>query len=199
LRPWREIVTPHPDVGRPDAISKPSSRPTSGRSIRAGIGRIQRPHRVSIAGRSSPKGLKKLLANSLQRWPDSAAPGGWSCQTNSAAAKTHSMLALWHVVCRPMPAGQLPAVETVTQMAGVSQPPKSGAPCWWAFGCPGRYPRQARRNRGPHTLGRAGMATGRQEGYAMVRSADEKSVSPGDSLRLLFNKYSPCLILIRHM
>ena len=30
----------------------------------------------------------------------------------------------------------------------------------------------------------------------MVRSADEKAVSPGDSLRLLFNKYSPCLILI---
>jgi hypothetical protein len=37
---------------------------------------------------------------------------------------------------------------------------------------------------------------GGKEGYAMVRSADEKAVSPGDSLRLLFNKYSPCLILI---
>jgi hypothetical protein len=30
----------------------------------------------------------------------------------------------------------------------------------------------------------------------MVRTADEKSVSPGDSLRLLFKKFSPCLILI---
>ena len=37
---------------------------------------------------------------------------------------------------------------------------------------------------------------GGKEGYPMVRSADEKAVSPGDSLRLLFNKYSPCLILI---
>jgi hypothetical protein len=37
---------------------------------------------------------------------------------------------------------------------------------------------------------------GAKEGYAMVRSADEKAVSPGDSLRLLFNKYAPCLILI---
>ena len=37
---------------------------------------------------------------------------------------------------------------------------------------------------------------GGEEGYAMVRSADEKAVSPGDSLRLLLNRYSPCLILI---
>lgn len=37
---------------------------------------------------------------------------------------------------------------------------------------------------------------GGREAYEMVRSADEKAVSPGDSLRLLFNKYSPCLILI---
>src|ERR1017187_9107677 len=29
---------------------------------------------------------------------------------------------------------------------------------------------------------------GGKEGYAMVRSADEKAVSPGDSLRLLYNK-----------
>jgi hypothetical protein len=37
---------------------------------------------------------------------------------------------------------------------------------------------------------------GGKEGYEMVRTADEKGVSPGDSLRLLFKKFSPCLILI---
>lgn len=34
------------------------------------------------------------------------------------------------------------------------------------------------------------------EAYARVRGADEKSVSPGDGLRLLFNRFSPYLILI---
>ena len=31
LKPWREIVTPHKDVARAGATSKPSSQPTSGR------------------------------------------------------------------------------------------------------------------------------------------------------------------------
>jgi hypothetical protein len=37
---------------------------------------------------------------------------------------------------------------------------------------------------------------GKKEGYEIVRGADEKGVSPGDELRILFQKFSPCLILI---
>ena len=37
---------------------------------------------------------------------------------------------------------------------------------------------------------------GKKEGYEIVRAADEKGVSPGDELRVLFKKFSPCLILI---
>jgi hypothetical protein len=37
---------------------------------------------------------------------------------------------------------------------------------------------------------------GGREAYEMIRQADETSTNPGDTLRQLFNRYAPCLILI---
>ena len=117
-------------------------------------------------------------------------------QTNFGGGKTHSMLALWHLFAG-VPAGQLPGLETVTQMAGVSQPPQVRRAV-----LVGNRMSPADLHKKPdgtvvRTLwGELAWQLGGKEGYAMVRSADEKAVSPGDSLRLLFNKYSPCLILI---
>ena len=117
-------------------------------------------------------------------------------QTNFGGGKTHSMLALWHLFAG-VPAGQLPGLETVTKMAGVSQPPKVRRAV-----LVGNRMSPADLHKKPdgtvvRTLwGELAWQLGGKEGYAMVRSADEKAVSPGDSLRLLFNKYSPCLILI---
>ncbi|URR36249.1 DUF499 domain-containing protein [Thermosynechococcus sp. HN-54] len=37
---------------------------------------------------------------------------------------------------------------------------------------------------------------GGAEGYELVRQADETSTNPGDALKVLFNRFSPCLILI---
>ena len=37
---------------------------------------------------------------------------------------------------------------------------------------------------------------GGKEGYALVAADDEKATSPGDTLRVLFNKCGPCLVLI---
>src|SRR5204863_6361521 len=37
---------------------------------------------------------------------------------------------------------------------------------------------------------------GGKEGYKLVKEADETATNPGDLLKVLFNKYAPCLILI---
>jgi predicted AAA+ superfamily ATPase len=41
-----------------------------------------------------------------------------------------------------------------------------------------------------------GAGGGGKEAYAMVANADRTSTNPGDALKELFNRYSPCLILI---
>jgi predicted AAA+ superfamily ATPase len=142
------------------------------------------------------EGLKKLLANALQRLAGHGGDPVVELQTNFGGGKTHSMLALWHLFAG-VPAGQLPGLETVTQMAGVSQPPKVRRAVLVGLRMSPADIHSKPDGTVVRTLwGELAWQLGGKEGYAMVRSADEKSVSPGDSLRLLFNKYSPCLILI---
>src|SRR6202171_2687843 len=69
------------------------------------------------------EGLQKLLSNALLRLAGNGGDPVVELQTNFGGGKTHWMLALWHLFAG-VPAGQLPGVETVTKMAGVSQPPK---------------------------------------------------------------------------
>ena len=195
LRPWRDVVTPHPDVASGRYQQAEFAADLWQVYLREGSDEYKDP--IEFYRRTFiTEGLQKLLANALQRLAGNGGDPVVELQTNFGGGKTHSMLALWHLFAG-VPAGQLPGLETVTQMAGVSQPPKVRRAV-----LVGNRMSPADLHKKPdgtvvRTLwGELAWQLGGKEGYAMVRSADEKAVSPGDSLRLLFNKYSPCLILI---
>jgi len=195
LRPWREIVTPHPDVA--SGRYQQAEFAADLWQVYLGEGSDEYKDPVEFYRRTFiTEGLQKLLSNALQRLAGNGGDPVVELQTNFGGGKTHSMLALWHLFAG-VPAGQLPGLETVTKLAGVSQPPKVRRAV-----LVGNRMSPADVHTKPdgtvvRTLwGELAWQLGGKEGYAMVRSADEKAVSPGDSLRLLFNKYSPCLILI---
>ncbi len=195
LRPWREIVTPHPDVA--SGRYQQAEFAADLWQVYLGEGSDEYKDPIEFFRRTFiTEGLQKLLANSLQRLAGNGGDPVVELQTNFGGGKTHSMLALWHLF-GGVPAGQLPGLETVTKIAGVSQPPKVRRAV-----LVGNRMSPADLHKKPdgtvvRTLwGELAWQLGGKEGYAMVRSADEKAVSPGDSLRLLFNKFSPCLILI---
>ena len=195
LRPWREIVTPHPDVA--SGRYQQAEFAADLWQVYLGEGSDEYKEPIEFYRRTFiTEGLQKLLANALQRLAGKGGDPVVELQTNFGGGKTHSMLALWHLF-GGVPAGQLPGLETVTKIAGVSQPPKVRRAV-----LVGNRMSPADIHKKPdgtviRTLwGELAWQVGGKEGYAMVRSADEKAVSPGDSLRLLFNKFSPCLILI---
>ena len=195
LRPWREIVTPHPDVASGRYQQAEFAADLWQVYLNEGSDEYKDP--IEFYRRTFiTEGLQKLLANALLRLAGHGGDPVVELQTNFGGGKTHSMLALWHLFAG-VPAGQLPGLETVTKLAGVSQPPKVRRAV-----LVGNRMSPADLHKKPdgtvvRTLwGELAWQLGGKEGYAMVRSADEKAVSPGDSLRLLFNKYSPCLILI---
>jgi hypothetical protein len=195
LRPWREIVTPHPDVA--SGRYQQAEFAADLWQVYLGEGSDEYKEPIEFYRRTFiTEGLQKLLANALQRLAGNGGDPVVELQTNFGGGKTHSMLALWHLF-GGVPAGQLPGLETVTKIAGVSQPPKVRRAV-----LVGNRMSPADIHKKPdgtvvRTLwGELAWQLGGKEGYAMVRSADEKAVSPGDSLRLLFNKFSPCLVLI---
>ncbi len=195
LRPWRDIVMPHPDVASGRYQQAEFAADLWQVYLREGSDEYKDP--VEFFRRTFiTEGLQKLLANAMMRLAGNGGDPVVELQTNFGGGKTHSMLALWHLFAG-VPAGQLPGLETVTQLAGVSQPPKVRRAV-----LVGNRLSPADVHKKPdgtvvRTLwGELAWQLGGKEGYEMVRSADEKAVSPGDSLRLLFNRYSPCLILI---
>jgi len=142
------------------------------------------------------QGLRDLLSGALLRLSGQGGDPVIELQTDFGGGKTHSMLALYHLFCG-MPAAELPGLEPVFQKAGVNTIPKGKRVVIVGNkispGSPSRKPDGTVIK----TLwGELAWQLGGKEGCAMVKDDDERATSPGDTLRLLFNKYAPCLILI---
>src|ERR1035437_9235132 len=122
LRPWREIVTPHPDVA--SGRYQQAEFAADLWQVYLGEGSDEYKDPIEFYRRTFiTEGLQKLLANALRRLAGQGGDPVVELQTNFGGGKTHSLLALWHLFAG-VPAGQLRGLETVTQLAGVSQPPK---------------------------------------------------------------------------
>jgi predicted AAA+ superfamily ATPase len=194
LPPWRELVTPHPDV-------------SSGKYARAefaadlwqvfqgeGVEEYRDP--VEFFRRTYiTEGLRGLLANALKRLNGQGGDPVVELQTNFGGGKTHSMLALYHL-CGGAGTEQLPGMESVVQAGGLSRPPKvKRAVMVGQKISPGMVHAKPDGTKVRTLWGELAWQLGGKDGYAMVRAADEKGVAPGD-LTPLLKKYEPCLILI---
>src|SRR5713101_3894114 len=117
LKPWREIVTPQADVA-------------SGRyqqaEFAADLGQAYRGEAVAEYGK--PKeffqrtfitdGLSRLLVRAVERLSGAGGDPVVELQTNFGGGKTHSMLALFHLVSGAA-SDELPGIEPILWSAGV--------------------------------------------------------------------------------
>ena len=195
LPPWREVVTPHPDV-------------SSGRYQQAEFaadlwqvymkeGSDEYKHPTEFYRRTFiTEGLRHMITRALARLNGTGGDPVVELQTNFGGGKTHSMLALWHLFSGTA-ATELPGVEELVKETGgtvakgvrraviVGTKISPGQPHKKPDGCLVR------------TLwGEIAWQLGGKEGYKMLKEADETATNPGDLLKELFNKYSPCLIMI---
>jgi hypothetical protein len=140
--------------------------------------------------------LGRLLVGALQRLTGAGGDPVVQLQTNFGGGKTHSMLALYHLVSGVSPT-ELTGIDSILKAAGATTLPTArrvvlvgnkispGNPVVKADGTVVR------------TLwGELAWQLGGREAFERVRLDDEQATSPGDVLRELFNDYGPCLILI---
>ncbi len=196
LRPWREIVVPHKDVasGRYQQAEFAADlwQVYQGEAVSEYQHPVEFFRRTFITG-----GLGQMLVNSLRRLTGAGGDPVVELQTNFGGGKTHSMLALWHLFSGTKP-GELAGVEQVLTEAEVKDIPANvrRAVLVGTKISPGK-PSKKPDGTVVHTLwGEIAWQLGGKDGYAMVRADDENATNPGDTLKELFNKYSPCLILI---
>ena len=196
LKPWREIVTPHPDIASGRYQQAEFAADLWQVYLDEGSDEYRLPTEF-FRRTYLTEGLKQLLTNALRRLSGNGGDPVIELQTNFGGGKTHALLALYHL-CLGVATKDLPGIEPVFAAANVSEPPQTVQTVVLVGNkiSPGQT-HTKKDGTVIHTLwGEIAYQLGGKEGYEMMRQSDETATNPGDTLKLLFNRYAPCVILI---
>ncbi|GEM82440.1 Swt1 family HEPN domain-containing protein [Meiothermus hypogaeus] len=195
LKPWREVVTPHPDVA--SGRYQQAEFAADLWQVHLGQGSDEYQNPAEFFRRTFlTESLKRLLVGAVQRLSGTGGDPVVQLQTNFGGGKTHSMLALYHLF-GGTPAADLTGVETVMAEAGVKALPRARRVVLVGNKIsPGNPMRKSDGTLVRTLWGELAWQLGGREAYERIRADDERATNPGDALRELFVEYGPCLILI---
>ncbi|MBN2299509.1 MAG: DUF499 domain-containing protein [Deltaproteobacteria bacterium] len=196
LRPWREVVTPHPDVAKGRYVQAEFAADLA--QVLSGDASAEYGDAHEFYRRTYiTEGLSNLLKEAIARLNKTGGSPVVELQTNFGGGKTHSMLALYHLFSGTA-GSELAGVDQILQQLSIKELPKA---CRAVLVGTSLNPGQ------PHTKddgtiirtlwGELAWQLGGRDAYAMVALNDENGTSPGSqTLGELFKKHSPCIILI---
>ncbi len=195
LKPWREVVTPHADVASGRYQQAEFAADLWQVHLGEGSDEYRKPEEF-FRRTFLTESLKRLLVGGVQRLSGKGGDPVVQLQTNFGGGKTHSMLALYHLVSGVAP-GELAGVDAVLAQAGVKTLPKAKPVVLVGNKISPGNPVKKPDGTVVKTLwGELAYQLGGKKAFARVAADDEKATSPGDVLRELFNEYGPCLVLI---
>ena len=195
LKPWREVVTPHPDVA--SGRYQQAEFAADLWQVYQGEGSDEYKNPTEFFRRTFlTEGLRRLLSQAVLRLSGKGGDPVVELQTNFGGGKTHSELALYHLFSGAA-AGELPGAEELVKELGISLPKNVRRAVFVGTQISPGKPHKKPDGTTVRTLwGEIAWQLGGKEGYKLVKEDDEKATNPGNSLKELFNKYGPCLILI---
>jgi len=195
LKPWREVVMPHPDVATGQYQQA---------EFAADLHQVWRDEAEDEYGKPEEffrrtfltEGLRDLLVNATKRLRGEGGDPIVQLQTNFGGGKTHSLIALYHLAAGYEPA-TLPGVGQMLTEAGLGAPPEARRVVLVGQMLdPGKAHEKEDGTLVQTLWGELGWQLGGPEGYATVESADKARTNPGDALNDLLRAHAPCLILV---
>lgn len=195
LKPWREVVSPHPDVASGNYQQAEFAADLWQVHLGEGSPEYRDPGEF-FRRTFMTESLTRLLADAVRRLTTGGGAPVVQLQTNFGGGKTHSMLALYHLVSGRS-ATELLGVEDVLRQAESSQLPKAKRVVLVGSRISPGNPSIKADGTVVHTLwGELAYQLGGKSAYEKIRADDERATSPGDRLKELFDEHDPCLILI---
>ena len=204
LPSWRDVMEPQMDVagGRYKAAEFAADLA----QVSRGEGAYEYRDPVEFFNRTYvTEGMKKLLVQAMERITGKGGEPVIQLKTAFGGGKTHSMLALYHMLRGKTTIDNIPVVRPALEEAGLTELPKANVAV-----LVGTAMDPAKR-KNPSTLPGYTVSTiwgemafqlvtsaGKPELYGKyIRDADRKGTSPGsESLKNLFNECGPCLVLM---
>lgn len=205
LRPWREVITPHPDVA--SGRYKMAEFAADLFQVTAGRAEAEYGDAAEFFRRTYlTEGLIRLLSRAWARLTSTGGDPVVELQTNFGGGKTHSMLALYHLFGGQIQPQDVPGLENLIppqlKNGSVHLPAARRAALVGTQISPAEVRTkpdgiQVRTLWGEmawqigHAAGQAARA------YGLVAEEDRRGVSPGsEKLAKLFEEFGPVLVLI---
>jgi uncharacterized protein len=196
LRPWREVIVPHPDVL--NGTFQQSEFAADLNAVRTGIATPEYGDAKSFYERTFiTEGMGKLLTQVVQRLNGNGGEPVIQLQTSFGGGKTHTMLAVYHLANRQCALGDLSGIQALLDDSGVMDIPTANvAVLDGTAHAPGQAWKQGKQE--IRTLwGEMAWQLGGAEAFALVQEADGNGTSPGkDVLRTLLTQFAPCVVLL---
>ncbi len=190
LPSWRDVVEPRRDVSSGTYQDADFAADLNDVVLERAADIYQKPTEF-FSRTYLTKGMRDFLAQAVKRVSGLDGDPVIQLKTSFGGGKTHSMLALYHLLRNPDKTGEM-GCESVLSEAGVVSIPKTnvavvvgtaidpfGKTIW------GEIVRQLARN------------AGKEELFDSIKESNRLGISPGsERLREIFDACSPCLILI---
>jgi predicted AAA+ superfamily ATPase len=196
MKPWREIIVPHPDVL--NGTFQQSEFAADITAVRTGRATPEYGDAKAFYERTFiTEGMGRLLSQVAQRLNGKGGEPVIQLQTAFGGGKTHTMLAVYHLASRQCPLGDLMGVPALLDQIGLLDVPQAQiAVLDGTAHAPGQPWKQGKQT--IRTLwGELAWQLGKADGYNMVKEADESGTSPGKEILVeLLSRFAPCVILM---
>lgn len=199
LKPWREIAVPHEDVLQ--GTFKQAEFAADLSRVHAGSATAEYQNPALFFQRTFiTEGMRLLLDSVVKRLCGRGGDPVIQLQTAFGGGKTHTMLAVYHLVSRnggKVMVSDLPGVPAILDAANITELPSARVVVLDGIKSSPNQP-IVRDGQTIRTLwGDLAWQLGKAEGYALVADADASGTSPGKQvLERLLERYAPCVILI---
>ncbi|MER9630996.1 ATP-binding protein [Mesorhizobium sp. M0296] len=196
MKPWREVAVPHQDV-----LEGTFQQSEFAADITAvNTGKASREYQDAgafFARTFITEGMALLLTQTAQRLAGRGGEPVVQLQTAFGGGKTHTMLAVYHLVTRNCALSELAGIPALVDRAGLMDVPQARVA---VLDGTAHAPGQPWK-RGSQTIktlwGEIAWQLGGAEAFTLVAESDATGTSPGkDVLRELLERHSPCVVLI---
>jgi predicted AAA+ superfamily ATPase len=203
LPSWREVIEPHPDVAQ--GRYKNAEFAADLAQVARGEGAYEYRDPVEFFARTFvTEGMSGLLAQALKRVGGKDGEPVIQLKTAFGGGKTHSMLALYHLLRGAVAVDKISGIKPVLTAANISSLPKANVAVLVGTAL------DPARNKRPQNLpgvtvntlwgemaSQLALSSNNPKVYDFVKEADKKGVSPGsEALKNLFDDCGPCLVLM---
>ncbi|MBN1449251.1 MAG: ATP-binding protein [Bacteroidetes bacterium] len=194
--PWRDIAVPHQDVLK-GTFQQSEFAADISRVHQGEAGEEYQNGKKFFSRTYITEGMALLLDAVVRRLAGKNGDPVIQLQTAFGGGKTHTLLAVYHLARGEYPTSELQGIPTILDTAGVQDLPKARVAVIDGINMSASTARKHGKISCRTIWGEIAMQLGGEEGYELVRDADEAGTSPSkDTMIALLRKASPCVLLL---